>query len=326
MKILLLNVTWMKRYSGVSKDDIPRHGGAYIRGHGYGHETLNFEQQGGYLHGFVQLRTGTININRLDPGADDKVNDVLVVWRARSNEGAVVVGWYKHATVYREIQEPVSSFSYQGKTIRPEWIVRAKASDCFLVPPAQRVFKVPVSHKGFGSQTFVSFLEANAGEVKEFKDRLLDYIPRAEKGEFISLKKGTKTPVDQVRKVKIEKAAIASAGEYYSNRGYDVISVEKDNCGHDLIATLGRRKLLIEVKGTSLSSDTQVTVGLSPNEYRKSKSTKSHYRICIVTDCLNNPLMHEFAWNVPAERWEDEINGCALSMAEVVSADFTITR
>jgi len=299
MKILMCNVCWMKRYAGVSKDDIPRHGGDYVRKHGYGHEAINFRPHGRFLYGFVQLRTGTININRIDPNAGDKVDDILVVWRARSNDGAVVVGWYKHAAVYRKLQEPVlgRSFKYNSKTIRPEWIVRAKASDGFLVPTHQRFFKVPVAHKGFGSQAFVSFLEADTREVREFIEQLLNYISQNERGEFISQRKGKRQPVDQVLKAKIEKSAIDAAMEYYSNRSYDVESVERENRGYDLIASTRNRRLLIEVKGTSLTLDERVTVNLSPNEYCKIKYQKNQYRICIVTGCLSKPLVSEFVWN-----------------------------
>jgi hypothetical protein len=329
MKILLCNVSWMKQYKGVSKNDVPRHGGDFVRKNGYGHEAINFMPHGGFLYGFVQLRTKTININRLDPKAEDKTDNVLVVWRARSKEGVVVVGWYKNATVYREVQEPGAGhyFTYKGKTIRPWWIVRAKDSDYFLVPPRQRVFRVPVSHKGFGPRTFVSFLEADTREVKEFKKRLLVYISRAEQGVFIASRKGKKgRVVDQARKVQIEKAAISAASDYYSNRGYDVESVEKENVGYDLDASSAYRHLLIEVKGTSLPSGGGITVNLSPNEYRKSKSRRNQYRICIVTDCLSKPIVHEFVWTDSKKQWEDENSGSLLTVAEVVSADLTMTE
>jgi hypothetical protein len=328
MRILMCNVCWMKRYAGVSKDDIPRHGGEYVRQHGYGHEAINFMPHAGFFYGFVQLRTGRININRIDPNAGDKVDNVLVVWRARSNEGAVVVGWYRDATVYRDLQEPISrrSFTYKGKTIQPRWVVKARASQCFLVPPHQRVFKVPVTHKGFGSQSFVSFLEASTREVKEFKKQLLNYISRMERGVFVPPRKGKKTQVDQVLKVKIEKTAIDATSEHYSNRGYDVESVERENRGYDLSASSGRHKLLIEVKGTSLPSKEIITVNLSPNEYRRSKSQKNQYRICIVTDCVNKPLVNEFVWNKSEGKWEDENTGSILKVDEVVSANFRITK
>jgi hypothetical protein len=104
MNVLLCNVSWMKRYQGVTRDDVPRHGGEYVREHGFGHEAVNFKPHNGKVYGFVQLRRGTINISRLDPIAGEKTRDVLVVWRARSTRGSVVVGWYKNATVFRNLQ------------------------------------------------------------------------------------------------------------------------------------------------------------------------------------------------------------------------------
>ena len=154
MKLLLCNVSWMKQYAGVTADDIPRHGGDYVREHGYGHEAINFQPFGGMVYGYVQLRTGTINISRIDPTATDQVDDALVVWRARSSRGSVIVGWYRHATVFSKLQEPVPgrSFLYKAETITPKWIFRARAKDAFIVPPRHRFFTVPVTHKGFGSQ------------------------------------------------------------------------------------------------------------------------------------------------------------------------------
>ncbi len=328
MKILLCNVSWMNRYAGVTPDDTPRHGGDYVREHGFGHEAINFAPLGDTSYGFVQLRTGTINISRLDAGAGSEIDDVLVIWRARSNQGSVIIGWYKHATVYRKLQEPMPghSFTYKGETITPQWIVKAKKADTFLVPPHQRVFKVPVSHKGFGSQTFVSFLDSETKEVTVFRDQVTDYISKAEKGLFTPPTKGKKGPIDQVRKLRIEKAAIDAVADFYTDRGYDVDSVEKENVGYDLIATAGPSKLLIEVKGTSLTDSDAITVNLTPNEYHRSKARRIQYRICIVTDCLNKPVVNEFAWKKEGEQWEDENSGAVLGIAEAVSANLTITR
>ena len=148
--MLLCNVSWMKRYEGVTRDDVPRHGGEYVRAHGFGHEAINFKPHDGKVYGFVQLRTGTIDINRLDPGAQEKTRGVVVVWRARSVRGSVVVGWYKNATVFRNLQKPLRcrSFRHGGETIKPHWIIEASALNAHLVPHDERFFSVPVSHKG----------------------------------------------------------------------------------------------------------------------------------------------------------------------------------
>ena len=272
----------------------------------------------------MQLRTGTINIDRLDPNAGEKTDGVLVVWRARSTRGSVIVGWYQIATVFRNLQKPLPgrAFQHGGTTIRPQWIIEANAADAFLVPPHCRIFTVPVSHKGFGSQHFVSFLNSDLAEVARFKDGLLHYISEAESGHYPSPTRGKAPRVDQIRKLQIERAAIEAAVHCYSGRGYDVVSVEKENAGWDLEAKLGRETLLIEVKGTAY--DGRVTVYLSPNEYRKSKTKTRQYRICVVTDALGVPTANDFFWDSEEAVWTDENTGKRLSVSEVIAAGVTI--
>ena len=325
MTLLLCNVCWMRRYAGVTSDDIPRHGGEYVREHGYGHEAINFAVHRGTVYGFVELRTGTINITRLDVSAQDSVDGVLVVWRARSHRGSVVVGWYKNATVHRYQQKPPSgrSFGYRGKTIAPWWTIKTNASNTFIVPPDRRFFTVPVSHKGFGSQTFVSFLDSDDLEVADFKQRLLRYIADAESGHYREPRHGTAPPIDQVRKLAIERAAIKEASQYYGGQGYDVTSVESENLGYDLEARCKAERLLIEVKGTS-HDVSAASVNLSPNEYRRSKSRRLQYRICIVTNALGSPAVNDFRWDTEGRTWTDESTGRSLSVSESISADMTI--
>ncbi len=181
--MLLCNVSWMKRYEGVTRDDVPRHGGKYVNEHGFGHEAINVKPHNGKVYGFVQVNT--IDIGRLDRRATDKVEGVLVLWRARSTRGAVIVGWFKNATVFRKRQPAIKGrqFQHDGETIKPEWIIEANEKDATLVPADERFFSVPVSHKGFGSQTFVSFLNRDdLKEVTAFKEKLLLYISQVENG------------------------------------------------------------------------------------------------------------------------------------------------
>ncbi len=325
MKMLLCNVSWMKYYCGVTSDDIPRHGGAYVREHGFGHEAINFLPYHGMVYGYVQLRTGTISISRLDSAATDKVDNVLVAWRARSSRGSVIVGWYKNATVYRRLQNPLKgrSFQYRNERINPRWIISARDSDKYVVPPHRRSFTVPVLHKGFGAQTFVSFLDSNRQEVIAFKNKLHAYTLSVEAGKYFPPRPGTKPPLDQVLKLKIERAAIEVAAKHYSDQGYDVISVERDHVGYDLEARSKSDKLLIEVKGTNQPAD-NATINLSPNEYQKSKSRKRRYRICIVTDALRSPQVNDFLWDAEENIWRDENTGKSLMTEEVVSANVTI--
>lgn len=328
MKLIICNVAWMKDYKGVTDDDYPINGGKFIEDHGYGHEVLNFKKFGKFIYGYVQAKDGTININRLDPEADEYTDNVLVAWRAKSKEGSVIIGWYKNARVYREEQEPPKrrSFKYQRKTISPGYHIRVLAQDATLIPVHNRVFPVPVTHKGFGSQTFVSYLEKNTNEVKKFKKQLKQYITNVATGDYSPPKKGKRKPIDQERKLLIEKTAVDKSIEYYRDRGYDIESVEKDNIGYDLLATKGKKNLFIEVKGTSVKKIKDMSIGLTPNEYKKSKLSHQKYRICIVSDTFGNPIVYEFRWTSANEKWFNEHFLIELSVQEMVSANMKISQ
>lgn len=214
-------------------------------------------------------------------------------------------------------------FSMEGRQYHPWWIIKGKQVDTFVVPPHYRFFTVPVSRKGFGSQTFVSFLDSDNKEVSRFKDRLLRYIQDAEAGNYPGLRRGKKPHIDQIQKIKIERAAIDAAARFYGEQGYDVISVEREYAGYDLEARYKSDTLLIEVKGTNHRTN-DTTVNLSPNEYRKSRSRKRQYRICIVTNALSSAQVNDFLWDTEEKAWRDENTGKCLTVEEVISANMTI--
>ena len=106
----------------------------------------------------------------------------------------------------------------------------------------------------------------------------------------------------------------------------DIESVEKDNIGYDLLATKGKKNLFIEVKGTSVKKIKDISIGLTPNEYKKSKSSHQKYRICIVSDTFGKPIVYEFRWNSENEKWFNEHFLIELSIQEMVSANMKISQ
>ncbi len=69
--------------------------------------------------------------------------------------------------------------------------------------------------------------------------------------------------------------------------GYKVNSVELDNLGWDL-EVIRKQTILtilrVEVKGKSGSN---ISVDLTPNEYKKMMLYKNSYRLAVVTNVLN---------------------------------------
>ncbi|MDG6250258.1 DUF3883 domain-containing protein [Methanocalculus sp.] len=98
------------------------------------------------------------------------------------------------------------------------------------------------------------------------------------------------------RSDEIERIAIKAAIAYENARGYDVESVEDQNCGYDLKS----RKFdpddpdtavdlrFIEVKGRAGVDD----VYLSDNEYKTAVRQKEDYWLYVVYNCATNPVVY----------------------------------
>ena len=126
MRILFCNIAWMKEYRGNEDGkDIPLNGGSYVDETGDAHEKYNFTpvnmegREGLYCLEFFETKSHNgkdVNQMRIENIAgcellkkEESVDDVLVVYCAKhpAHKFTTVVGWYKHATVFRHYQEAV---------------------------------------------------------------------------------------------------------------------------------------------------------------------------------------------------------------------------
>lgn len=126
---------------------------------------------------------------------------------------------------------------------------------------------------------------------------------------FIERNSGNRRPLQRqtnvFKKQKVEISAIETTIKYFESLDYIVISKEKDNVGWDLEATNINETLLLEVKGLSGNI---TSVELTPNEYKKSKDKRIHYKLCIVTDALGNPNLEVFSFDSLSNSWVNEEN------------------
>lgn len=205
MRILFCNIAWMNEYKGITEEDEPQGGGAYVREHADAHEKYNFEAvhltaesgypEGDYCLGFVETKStngatrNQLNIEKIEGCAaarnQDRVDDVLVVYCALYPDAiekeTYVVGWYRHATVYRNCE--VMRFPSQDSEgyYDQAYNAIARAEDCVLLPRAARrkanLWKVPRKSKGasygFG-QSNVWF--AQGREKNEYLNQFLERI------------------------------------------------------------------------------------------------------------------------------------------------------
>lgn len=192
MRILFCKIASMKYYKGVQKGvDEPYNGGSYIAENCDGGEVYNFDavslegKEGKYCLGFVETkstrkeRQNELHIEKIQ-GCEawkntEAVEDVLVVWCATTMcQETSIMGWYQHATVYRNYQQ--CGF---GDDFVQDYNVIAKKEDCVLLPEGIRrryIWDAPVSKKrtyGFGQSLIWYAQEENA---KPYIEKLVKQI------------------------------------------------------------------------------------------------------------------------------------------------------
>ena len=195
MRILFCKISSMKYYKGACDNDVPLYGGKFVEENGYGHEEFNFRpveiegESEPECMGFVEPksnkgRRNSFHIEKIEGcegmSKESFIDDVLVVWCAKRDRGDItVVGWYKNATVYRDLQDWVVTLG-NGDEENRGYNIRAKADDCILLPDTQRnrhIWSIPSAKytKAFGfGQSMVWY--PNEPESKVFVERLIDNI------------------------------------------------------------------------------------------------------------------------------------------------------
>ena len=156
MPLLFCNVGWMNKYNGIDSDSIER-GGKYNE-HSIGHEVCNFNDNAGVIYGYVQS-TGNINLTKIGGSKTDEfASGVTVVWTAGPpSGGTAVVGWYKDATVYRELQTIPKPTAIQKKNGIQTYRIKVASKNAVLLPVTKRELMIPRGVKGGIGQSNVWF-------------------------------------------------------------------------------------------------------------------------------------------------------------------------
>ena len=209
MKILFCNIAWMDYYKGIVKGvDEPRNGGSYVTENGDAHEAYNFASvylsedvgypEGEYCLGFVETKSTNKNtrnqlkIEKIDGcelcKKENEVEDVLVIYCAKYPDSMVqetyVVGWYKHATVYRYYETLEFSDGKDG-VFYQDYNAIARKENCVLLPRAARrksnVWRVPRKSSGMSygfGQANVWFASGRSknNNLNAFLDRIVKQI------------------------------------------------------------------------------------------------------------------------------------------------------
>ena len=188
-RIVFCKVAWMKSYNN-DPEDIMKNGGSYITENGTGMEKYNFLPINHYCYGYVMHQGNQLHIERFDKTLSNysEVGDVTVVWVATDDGGSKIVGWYEHATMYRDWQ--IMSDPEADGGLR-DYVFKAKEEDCFLILEENRTFEIPRAKdapgKGMGqSQVWYADSEAAQQELipkvleyfEECRDDTISFFPR----------------------------------------------------------------------------------------------------------------------------------------------------
>ena len=179
--ILFVRVANMKNYRGVTKQDIPKGGGAWVDENKDAGEAYNFlplKIEGDRCLGYVQIagsidrKNPTLHIeNIIDCQTminEDYVDNVHIVFCASNGSSIMrVVGFYRNATVCRYLEY----VNVHGRNHLYHF--DAMAEDAFCIPFRERYedsrWEVPISGKwgydfGFGRSNLCYFSEVYSNE------------------------------------------------------------------------------------------------------------------------------------------------------------------
>jgi len=311
-KMLFLRIGWMNWYDGRDDDPLTWPGMAPEDTEGWW-EVLNYlPHRRSYYGSVYPKRAKQLHIEKIVPGAEDRIEDVLVVWIApRPGNGTVVVGWYNHATVYRYPQRRPGSK-------RAKYYVTASKADCVLLDEVERRIEVPTG-KGKLGQSNVWY----ARQAMAFSMRVGKLIA-AYRGSGPIIRPASKRRSrhggpgwqhDLKTRQAVENSAYTIVVDYFEDKKYKIEPVQTKNLGWDLEASRAGACLKLEVKG--LSGDV-VAADLTPNEYDMSREHQEEYRICIVSRALSKkPVLRVFYYSPTSKAWVDR-RGAKLSF-EIVT-------
>ena len=315
--ILILHIGWARDYVGAASDPPQGKFGYMKDGGGVTGEAVNFKTFGGRCYGYSPH-------SRLDPrrlggkASDEVINHVLVLFTATNPDGSgrYIVGWYRGAKVHMRMQ------GTRPDKRRPDFIVETAAANAHVVPVDERTFAVPAMQTGWPG--VASAFYASDVLSRAQLDLLRSYVDGRRSpgfdGQSRSPKAGFGAPrqPEPAVRIAVENAAMLETRRHYEALGYQVIDVSDEWVGWDLEAVLGRRRLLIEVKGRSGGG----SVELTPNEYRAMENTRKRMslRFAIVHDALSSTQrLTIFAFHPGDQAWKSDA-GETLRIRVVESA------
>ncbi len=164
MKIVFINVPWMKYYAGEGDEEVR------VPACGY-----NFQHVNGYYYGYGEgMETFPIEQFEGVQQEDEQVDDVTVVWTAHNRKGEnKVIGWYKNATIYKNHTETLSLDS--ERTIF-KYVMKAPAKEALLLPVEFRLLDAPAMQEGIYFEKDEMVIRDIAMYIHNYQDDQMNFV------------------------------------------------------------------------------------------------------------------------------------------------------
>lgn len=164
MKILFINVPWMKYYAGEGDEE------KLVPSCGY-----NFQYVNGFYYGYGE-GLDEIPIEQIEGvnEEDEVAEEVTVVFTARNRKGEnKVVGWYKRATVYRNSKE---SLSLESERTLFKYSIKAPASEALLLPVEFRLLDAKPMDEGIFFEKDETIVRDIAMYIHNYQDDQMNFV------------------------------------------------------------------------------------------------------------------------------------------------------
>lgn len=199
-KTLFCNIAWMKKYSGLTRDDKPFSGAKYVSENNDAYEKFNFlDYEDGYQYGFVETKhpNGTTDLEATykkfiltnfgeEYKSADYADEILVIFFARNplDMKFYIVGYYKNADVFR-----IRQYAHNGAIDENiQYNLRCKKEDAVLIKMEDRLpLNLPRDVQLFYRQLFFyPSSNSNVEICKKIAENIIKY-DETKNNEYLQL-------------------------------------------------------------------------------------------------------------------------------------------
>lgn len=164
MKLLFVNVPWMKYYSGEGDEE------KIVPSCGYSFQSVN-----GFYYGYID-ELSEIPVEQFEDVSPDavKADNVTVVWTAKNKQGQnKVIGWYKNAEVYRHV---IEKLTLESERVIFKYNLKAPEKDCILLPVELRQLDAKEMEEGIYFEEDVEVLKAITMYMHNYDGDQMNYV------------------------------------------------------------------------------------------------------------------------------------------------------